>query len=82
MTDVVVVRIDRKKISKLDAAARKRALSRSALVRQALDKFLENEPPQKGVGWPEHFARLRAKGRRVGSGIADEIRELDRNRWK
>lgn len=80
MTEVLVVRLDRKDLSRLNSAARKRSVSRSAVVREALQQFLETEKPSKGVGWAEHFERLQKTGRKVDSKVVDEIIAQSRGR--
>ena len=80
MTEMLAVRLPREKMARLKAAAKKRSVSRSDIVRQLVDKFLEDEKPGAGVGWKEHFEWLRKHGRRIEGNIEDEIREMDRNR--
>lgn len=80
MTEMLAVRLPREKMARLKAAAKKRSISRSEMVRQVVDKFLAEEKPTKGVGWKEHFEWLQKHGRRVQGNIEDEIREMDRTR--
>ena len=81
MTEMLAVRLPREKMARLSAAAKKRSVSRSDIVRQLVDKFLENEPTaKKGVGWKEHFEWLHKHGRKITGNPEDEIRELDRKR--
>jgi len=81
MTETLVVRLDRKELAGIDAAARKRSVSRSAYVRGLLRREL-NAEPKKGVGWPARLKELQAKAREIKGHPEDEIRELDRNRWR
>ena len=78
MTQVLAVRLDQRQLARLNSVARKRSLTRSAVVRQALDKYFESVPTQKGVGWAEHFERLFREGRRIKGHPDDEIRALNR----
>ena len=78
MTQMLAVRLPRDKMARLKAAAKKRSITRSDIVRQLVDKFLEQEKPGPGVGWKEHFEWLRKHGRKVDSRLCDEIREMDR----
>lgn len=80
MTEMLAVRLPREKMARLKAAAKKRSVTRSEMVRQLVEKFLMDEKPGPGVGWKEHFEWLQKNGRKVDSNICDEIRELDRNR--
>ncbi|MDB6036875.1 MAG: hypothetical protein JWM99_716 [Verrucomicrobiales bacterium] len=80
MTKMLAVRLPLEKMARLKMAAKKRSVSRSDIIRQLVDKFLEEEKPGRGVGWAEHFDWLREHGRRVDGNIEDEIREQDRNR--
>ena len=82
MTQTLAIRLDGKKLARLDLFARKRSLSRSAVVRQALEKFLREEKPEQGVGWAEHFERLKREGRKIQGNPEDKIRDLDRNRGR
>jgi hypothetical protein len=82
MTKPFVLRLDEKRAARLQTAARKRSVTRSALMREALDKFLAEDKPAKGVGWPARLKELQAQARRIKGHPADEIREIDRNRWK
>lgn len=80
MTEILAVRLPQEKMAKLKRAAEKRSVSRSEIVRQLVDEFLDDEKPGAGVGWKEHFEWLRKHGREVKGNIEDEIREMDRNR--
>jgi hypothetical protein len=80
MTKMLAVRLPREKMARLNAAAKKRSVSRSDIVRQLVDRFLDGEKPGNAVGWKEHFEWLREHGRKVDGRICDEIREMDRNR--
>jgi hypothetical protein len=79
MTETLVVRLDRKELADIDAAARKRSISRSAYVRALLRREIQAEP-KKGVGWAEHFEWLRKHGRRVDAKIVDEVIAESRRR--
>ena len=76
MTEMLAVRLSRDKMARLKAAAKKRSVTRSEMVRQLVEKFLMDEKPGPGVGWKEHFEWLRKHGQKVDSRIADEIREM------
>lgn len=80
MTEMLAVRLPRDKMARLKAAAKKRSVTRSEMVRQLVEKFLMDEKPGPGVGWKEHFEWLQKHARRVKGNIEDEIREMDRTR--
>jgi hypothetical protein len=82
MTTTLVVRLTREELANVDSAARHRSLSRSAYVRQLLRTSTDGNNLKKGVGWPERLKELQGKARPVKEHLEDEIREIDRNRWR
>lgn len=80
MTTALVVRLTKKEIAAIDAAARKRSLTRSAYVRNVLRKETSEDKETKGVGWAEHFDRLKREGRKVDSKLVDEVIAASRSR--
>jgi predicted DNA-binding protein len=82
MTEVLVIRMAREDMTRLDSAAKKRSQSRSAFVRELLRKELKAEKSSKGVGWPERLRELQKKAIKIKGHPEDEIREMDRNRWR
>jgi predicted transcriptional regulator len=81
MTTAFVVRLNKKQAAGLASSALKRSTTRSAILRAALDKYLvENNKPEQGVGWAEHFERLEKHGRKVDSKFVDEVIKASRKR--
>jgi hypothetical protein len=83
MTETLVIRLKPGEIARIDSAARKRAMTRSAYVRTLLKREIEAEP-EKGVGWPERLKELEAQARdlKVHGHPEDEMRALEQERWK
>jgi hypothetical protein len=79
---MLALRLPPEKMARLKAAGRKRSVSRSEIMRQLLDKFLEKEKPGKGAGWKEHFEWLRKHGRKITSKEVDETIAIARGRGR